>query len=131
VGGLLVVGMTIGGSYWWLEEKGLAHVGLVRKVYARMTRFGRLLNIREQEPQTPFEYAATLSAEVPTGQQPIYRIAALFVEEQFSPRQADEEASVSAWHDLRPSLWRHWFGRWLERFQAPPEEDGSPSDDGS
>ncbi len=123
MGGLLFVAATVGGGYLWLEEWGLARVGLVRKMYARMARFGRLLKVEEQDPQTPYEYAETLSDQVPTGRGPIYRITQLFVEEQFSPRQADEEASVSAWRDLRPNLWRRWFGRWLERFQAPPEED--------
>jgi len=122
VGGLLAVAVAVGGGYWWLEERGLAHVGLVRKVYARMTRFGRLLRVPERDPQTPYEYAAALSAEVPAGRQPIYRIAELFVQEQFSPHRADGQASVAAWRALRPNLWRRWFGRWLERFQAAPEE---------
>lgn len=121
--GLLLVTVMIGGSYWWLEERDLVNVGLVRKVYARMVRFGHLLKVPEREPQTPFEYAAALSAEVPAGQRPIYRIAELFVEEQFSPRRADEEASVSEWHALRPSMWKRWLSRWLERFQAPLEEN--------
>jgi len=125
VGGLLAVTAAIGGSYWWLEERGLARLGLVRKVYVRMTRFGHLLSIRAQESQTPYEYAAELSAEVPAGRGPIYRIAGLFVADRFSPRSASEEESTTAWHELRSRLWRRWFRRLLERFQTPQEEEES------
>jgi len=127
VGGLLVVTVGIGGGYWWLEERGLANISLVRKVYARMTRFGRLLSVREQESHTPFEYAAELSAEVPAGQSAIQYITALFVEDRFSPRPASEEESARTWHKLRRDLWRRWFGRLLERIQAAPEENESLS----
>lgn len=116
---------AIGGSYWWLEERGLARLGLVRKVYARMIRFGRLLGIRELESRTPYEYAAELSAEVPAGRGPIHRIAGLFVADRFSPRSASEDESATAWHELRSRLWRRWFGRLLERFQMPQEEESS------
>jgi transglutaminase-like putative cysteine protease len=122
VGGLLTVTAVVGGSYWWLEQRGLARLGVVRKVYARMVRLGRLLRVREKETQTPYEYAEELSAEVPLGRRPIHRIAELFVQDRFSPRPANEGASVVAWHELRSRMWRRWFGRWLERIQAPPEE---------
>lgn len=126
MGGFLAVTTVVGGGYWWLEERGLARLGVVRKVYVRMTRFGRLLNVGEREAQTPYEYAAELSAEVPAGRGAIHRITSLFVEDRFSPRPANGEESAAAWRDLRPSLWRRWFGRLLERFQAAPEEDSSP-----
>jgi len=122
MGGLLVVATVIGGGYWWLEERDLAHLGLVRKIYVRMTRFGRLLSVQEQEAQTPFEYAAELGAEVPAGRGAIRRIASLFVEDLFSPRLTNEEESAAVWPKLRASLWRRWFGRWLERLQATPEK---------
>ena len=124
MGGILAMAAVIGGSYWWLEGRGLAHLRLVQKIYARMTRLGRLLNVREQEAQTPYEYAAELSAEVPAGRRAIRRIAALFVEDQFSPRLANEEEPAAAWQELRSSLWRRWFGQWLERLQVAPEERG-------
>jgi transglutaminase-like putative cysteine protease len=120
-GGLLAVMTVVGGGYWWLEERGLAKLGLVQKTYGRMTRFGRLLNVLARESQTPYEYAAELSTEVPAGQPAIHRIAALFVEDQFSPRQANVEESTSAWADLRPKMLHRWLGKWLERFQTPPE----------
>jgi len=123
MGGLLAVAAVIGGSYWWLEEKGLGSLGWVQKAYARMTRFGRLLNVQERDPQTPYEYAAKLSAEVPAGRGLIRRIAELFVKEQFSPHPTDEKESAAAWHDLRFTLWRRWLKRWIERFQTPPEEE--------
>jgi len=130
VGGLLAVTTVVGGGYWWLEEQGLARLGLVQKVYGRMTRFGRLLNVPAQESQTPYEYAAELSAEIPAGRKAIDRITALFVEDRFSPRVANEEESATAWRNLRPSMWRRWFSRWLERFQATSEQDSSsPNDD--
>jgi transglutaminase-like putative cysteine protease len=130
VGGLLAVTTVVGGGYWWLEEQGLARLGLVQKVYGRMTRFGRLLNVPAQESQTPYEYAAELSAEIPAGRRAIDRITALFVEDRFSPRVANEEESATAWRNLRPSMWRRWFSRWLERFQATSEQDSSsPNDD--
>jgi len=121
VGGLFAVTMVVGGGYWWLEERGLARLGLVQKIYERMTRFGRLLNVLTKKSQTPYEYASELSAEVPAGRAAIRRITSLFVEDQFSPRRASEEESASAWAELRPSMWRRWLGRWLERFQSPPE----------
>ena len=124
LGGLLVVVAVVGGGYWWIEERGLSSLGWVHKAYARMTRFGRLLNVSERDPQTPYEYAAELSEEVPAGRVLIHRIASLFVEDRFSPRTVDEAQSTAAWRDLRPSLFRRWFGRWIERFQSPPEEDG-------
>ncbi len=125
VGGLLAVAAVVGGSYWWLEERGLVHIGLVQKVYGRLIRFGRMLNVIQQEAQTPYEYAKELSDEVPAGRGAIHRITALFVEDRFSPRTAKEEESVAAWRDLRPSLWRRWFQRWLERFQVAPEQEAS------
>lgn len=127
MGGLLVVAVAVGGSYWWLEERGLTGLGWVQKAYARMTRFGRLLNRPYQDPQTPYEYAAELSAEVPASRGLIRRIAELFVKDQFSPHPADGQESAAMWHDLRLNLWRRWFSRWLERFQAQPEdESGQP-----
>lgn len=123
VGSLLTVAAAIGGGYWWLEERGLSSLALVRKIYARMTRFGRLLNVREQEAHTPYEYATELSTEVPAGRKTIQRITTLFVEDRFSPRPASGEESVEAWRALRSNLWRRWFGRLLERIQTAPEED--------
>jgi hypothetical protein len=123
LGALLAVVAVVGGGYWWIEERGLSGLGWVHKAYARMTRFGRLLNVSERDPQTPYEYAAELSEEVPAGRALIHRIASLFVEDRFSPRTVDEAQSTAAWRDLRPTLFRRWFGRWLERFQAPSEEE--------
>jgi len=123
MGGLLAMAAVIGGSYWWLEEKGLGSLGWVQKAYVRMTRFGHLLNVHERGPQTPYEYAAELSTEVPAGRGLIRRIAELFVKEQFSPYPTDEKESAAAWHDLRFTLWRRWLKRWIERFQTPPEEE--------
>lgn len=128
VGVLLAVAAVIGGGYWWLEELGLANLGFVQKAYVRMTRFGRLLNVPERGPQTPYEYATELSTEVPAGRRPIRRIAELFVKEQFSPHPANEEESAAAWSDLRPRLWHRWLSRWLERLQAPPEEENQRPD---
>jgi transglutaminase-like putative cysteine protease len=130
VGGLLAVASVVGGGYWWLEEQGMVHLGLVQKVYGRMTRFGRLLNVPRQESQTPYEYAAELSAEIPAGRKAIDCITALFVEDRFSPRVANEEESATAWRNLRLRMWRRWFSRWLERFQATSEQDSSsPNED--
>lgn len=126
VGGLLATVAVIGGGYWWLEERGLTGLGWVQKAYVRMIRFGRLLKVSARESLTPYEYATELSAEVPAGQEPIHRIAGLFVEEQFSPHAADEGESVAAWRSLRPSLWRRWFGQMLERLQTRPEEESLP-----
>jgi transglutaminase-like putative cysteine protease len=127
LGGLLAVAVVVGGGYWWLEERGLRGLGWVQKAYARMTRFGRLLRVPERDPQTPFEYAAELSAEVPAGRVLIHRIAGLFVEDRFSSHAVDEAQSATAWRDLRPSLLQRWFRRWVERFQTPPEEEHSAS----
>jgi transglutaminase-like putative cysteine protease len=128
IGGLLAVTIVVGGGYWWLEEQGMAQLGLVQKIYGRMARFGRLLNVPEEESQTPYEYAAELSTEIPAGRKLIYRITDLFVEDRFSPHAVSEEESATAWRNLRPSMWRRWFGRWQERFQTASEQDSSTPD---
>jgi transglutaminase-like putative cysteine protease len=120
--GVLCVTAIFGGSYWWLEERGLRNLDWVKKAYERMVRFGRLLKVPQREPQTPYEYAATLGDEVPAGRGAIHRIAELFVEDQFSPHAVDKEEPASVWHSLRPQLWKRWFIRGLERFRAPESD---------
>lgn len=127
VGGVLLVTAMVGGSYWWLEERGLRSLDWVKKAYERMIRFGRLLKVPPREPQTPYEYAAELSHEVPTGRGAIRRIAELFVEEQFSPHAVDKEEPASVWRNLRPQLWKRWFMRGLERLRAPDPEQKTPT----
>ena len=122
MGGFLVVAVALGGGYWLLEEQGMISLGMVQKAYARMTRFGRALQVLPRDSFTPYEYAAELSDEVPAGRGPIRRITELFVKQQFSPQTVNEEESAAAWRDLRPSLWRRWLTRWAEKFQTPPEE---------
>jgi len=126
-GGILLLFAVLRGSYWWLEERGLTRLRWVQKAYARMIRFGQMLKVPMQEPQTPYEYAAALSAEVPAGKGPINRITELFVTEQFSPHPVDRDEPATIWRDLRPRLWRRWFGQWIERVQAPKDEQDSLS----
>jgi len=118
LGGLILLSIPAGlAAFWTLRERKLRELNLVERVYERLCRFARRLGIKLQQHQTPYEYAAALITAVPEGQDPVQRIADLYVRERFSGREVSGQEAGEAWQSLRPILWRSWLQRKLERLQ--------------
>ncbi len=118
VAGLFLVSVSLGLAVLWiLHERKQQGLNLVERVYERLCGFAHRFGIRFQRHQTPYEYAAALTAAVPEGQEPVQRIADLYVRERFSGREVSGEEAEEAWRSLRPILWRRWLQRKLERLQ--------------
>jgi len=127
LGGLILLSIPAGlAAFWTLRERKLRELNLVERVYERLCNFARRLGIEFQRHQTPYEYAAALITAVPEGQDPVQRIADLYVRERFSGtvldwtvqgREVSGQEAGEAWQSLRPILWRRWLRRRLERLQ--------------
>ncbi len=101
-------------SVWYTRWKRADPVSEVGKVYRRMCGYARLLGLKGQPSQTPYEYATLVAQRLPQGAPRIECIAELFVRDQFDCRavsRAEEEAAREAWSALRSLVWRRLPGR--------------------
>ncbi len=118
LGGLILLSIPAGlAAFWVLRDRKQKGLKLVERVYERLCSFARRLGIQFQRHQTPHEYAAALITAVPEGQGPVQRITDLYVRERFSGREVNGQEAGEAWQSLRPTLWRRWLGRKLEKLQ--------------
>ncbi|MFQ6059030.1 MAG: DUF4129 domain-containing transglutaminase family protein, partial [Anaerolineae bacterium] len=105
---LLSLSLTGATVLWSLWKRGLQGLSLVEKSYERMSRYARLLGIKSQPSQTPYEYAADLIIAVPRGEADIFLITDSYVRERFSGREISQEGREeieSAWRRLRSTIW--------------------------
>ncbi len=116
---LLILMATI--IIWWVEQRGLGGLNPIQKAYARLEIYGRWLDIRLHNRQTPHERRSTLVEEVPKGKRPISAITLLYTEDRFGPplpQNEQDEAEYDArqaWSDARFAFISEKLRRWRRR----------------
>ena len=112
--GLLLTVAVVAGASWVLKRRGVDSGSAVRSIYRRMCIHGRVLGVRGEASQTPYEYATVLAARVPHGAEQVEQIAALYVRDRFAVSGAgvaEEQEAEGAWRALRPLMWREFVRR--------------------
>jgi transglutaminase-like putative cysteine protease len=115
LGGIAVLASAAAAVFVWLIKwrtpQGASYVG---RIYRRMCRYSRLMGVRGKASQTPYEYAAVLEENIPSGAPMVERIASLYVRDRFAPGGLDpsgEEQADGAWKGLRPLMRRELVRR--------------------
>ncbi|MBX2999614.1 MAG: transglutaminase domain-containing protein [Caldilineaceae bacterium] len=91
--------------------------------YARLLNWVQRLGMATQTGETPYERAAVLSQQIPTGTPFIRRITDIYVLHRFAPRRllgnhdAVQSELAQNWQLLQPILWRTWFQKRIERLR--------------
>lgn len=101
-------------AFWIVRSRRLEGLSKVHRVYQLMCSYARVLGVRGEFYQTPYEYAAVLASRVPSGAPQVERITGLYVRERFAPHVPgvpEEEAAEEAWRELRPLVRREFLRR--------------------
>jgi len=91
----------------------------VTAAYLELERAARWLGLKLPETWTPRERAVALNSAFPEAQPAVDTITAQYVAEQYGPDPTLPNGALAqtAWHDLRPRVWREGivraFRRWL------------------
>jgi len=96
-------------TFWISRWRRLQRLSKVEKAYRLMCRDARLLGVRGEFYQTPYEYGLALARQVPAGARQIQGITALYVRERFAPQATglkQEQQADEAWQELQPRLRR-------------------------
>jgi transglutaminase-like putative cysteine protease len=121
---LLVVCVSLVGTYWTIERRGLGGLNLVERAYARMWRFAARLGVPSPPDQTPYERAGALTILVPEGETAITRITDMYIVERFGQGKGggDDDHIEEEWTLLRPVLWKSWLQKKFSRFQQQEQQ---------
>jgi hypothetical protein len=121
---LLVVGVSLAGTYWTIERRGLGGLNLVERAYARMWRFSARLGVPSPPDQTPYERSGALTTLVPEGKAAIARITDMYIVERFGQGKegGDDDRVEEEWTLLRPVLWKSWLQKKFSRFQQQEQQ---------
>jgi transglutaminase-like putative cysteine protease len=117
LGGLVVLSLCGSALVWHSRSRRAEDVSTASKIYRRLCRFTRLLGIRGQPSQTPYEYAEVVAERLPEIAAGAGRIVQLFVRDQFDHRGAGlvgQQEAMHEWTGVRPLLWRRLPRRALE-----------------
>jgi hypothetical protein len=117
LGGLVVLSLCGSALVWHSRSRRAEDVSTASKIYRRLCRFTRLLGIRGQPSQTPYEYAEVVGERLPEIGAGAGRIVQLFVRDQFDHRGAGlvgQQEAMHEWTGVRPLLWRRLPRRALE-----------------
>ncbi|MEW5959282.1 MAG: transglutaminase domain-containing protein [Chloroflexota bacterium] len=135
-GGLALLPATalgwLAGDSWRLRHTTPA--AAVTRLYRRLRRYGPRLEIPDRAGDTPYEFAAALTARLaglaPTGRlaallapatPEVRRLTGLYVQTLFSPHPLTRAAQLEAirtWQRLRRRFWIAWVYRLLKRAPA-------------
>lgn len=89
------------------RRKERSRSGVYGTYYASMCTYGRLLGVKGELCQTPYEYALALGRQIPQGARQVERITSLYVQERFARRVEGPgyaREAEEAWRRLRPLL---------------------------
>ena len=81
--------------------------GIHGTYYASMCTYGRLLGVKGELCQTPYEYALALGRQIPQGARQVDRITSLYVQERFARHvqgSRHQQEAEEAWRRLRSLL---------------------------
>lgn len=121
LGGLLavVVAALLVGTIAW--RRGLGGLAWYQRFYAQLARLAAWCGLRPRPTETPYEFVATVSAEVPPAGPFARAIADAYVEGTYGPRPPDRTVQgrvAAAWRAIRLAVPRELLGRRLARLAA-------------
>lgn len=114
---LLVAGVVLSivsffavGMVWYVDYRGLDHLGPIGRAYARMGIYARWLGIHFRPGSTPLERGKRIAREVPKESRPVIQITDAYINERYGPPSReltpDEKLAESAWRQARRAFVR-------------------------
>ena len=107
-----------GGAVWllwsFIWNFGLGPLGPEAKLYAKLTRLGRLAGVRRHRGQTPIEYGSLVASTIPSVSEGAEKITTSYAVHRYGNRESTEESVqdiLESWKGIRLKL----VGRVFER----------------
>jgi transglutaminase-like putative cysteine protease len=95
---------------WYARRSRAEPSSVLDSLYRRMCRYARLLGVKAQPSQTPYEYASLFCQRLPQAAElQVRRIVELFVRDRFEREGvslSEQQEAKESWTALRPLLWR-------------------------
>jgi len=111
-----------GVGLWYLQwRRRVEDASRVGRIYRRMCNYARLLGVRGETFQTPYEYASLVARRAPQTAPHVERIAELYVRDRFARGavgKPEERDADEAWEAMRPLVWRGLVRRIPELVQS-------------
>jgi len=99
-----------GVGLWYLQwRRRVEDASRVGRIYRRMVNYARLLGVKGEIFQTPYEYAILVAQRVPETTPHVERIAELYVRDRFgrlAVGKSEESDAEEAWQAMQPMVWR-------------------------
>jgi transglutaminase-like putative cysteine protease len=117
-----IVAIAAASGSWLVTRRRRGGLSGAGRAYRGVCTYGRLIGVRAEASQTPYEYARELAQSVPAATQPAERIAEVYVRDRFGPRgidPAEEEEAQALWRKLRPVMQRALMRRIFLLLRCP------------
>ena len=117
------IGLVAAGVSW---QRHVASLTPLEAEYEGMQRYARWLGLAPRAAQTPHEFAARLSAQIPAAAAQIVRIADLYVRSLFAPSglsESEQQEAKTLWSPLRKGFIGYAVNRVLLRLFRPPKRE--------